>query len=165
MTPGPLILYSVNTYLAYRISERYYGQHHVWCSPCFDSRSSYNLGLITNPPTSNPSEIYHNLLAEVQRGDRHSSKIIDNKAGILQGVVYNRGIGVISEEETVEITAVVNNAETRDFKPLLYVIPFAPVASLVIDVPVHERAHPLSTEFRIERLPRALFDIIELEKM
>jgi hypothetical protein len=33
----PLILYSVNSWLAYIINERYYGgEHFVWCAPVFD---------------------------------------------------------------------------------------------------------------------------------
>lgn len=37
------------------------------------------------------------------------------------------------------------------------------VPGLVKEVPVEERAHPLSQEYIIESLPRRLFDIIKLE--
>ncbi len=37
---APLILYSTNTWLAYKIAERFYGDmHYVWCAPFFDSES------------------------------------------------------------------------------------------------------------------------------
>ncbi len=54
----PLVLYSVNTYLAFMINERYYeGKHYVWCSEVFDARDRDRLGLYGNiPPTSNPYE-------------------------------------------------------------------------------------------------------------
>jgi hypothetical protein len=36
------------------------------------------------------------------------------------------------------------------------------VETLVSDVPVKDRAHPLSVEFKVEALPRKCFDLIEL---
>src|SRR5438034_601490 len=61
----PLILYSTNTLLAYRVAELYYGRvHYVWCATYFnpDSLPAYDA---THPPTSTPSAIYHSLSAEV----------------------------------------------------------------------------------------------------
>ncbi len=79
-----IVLYSANTWLAYNIAERYYqGEHYVWCTPFFDSNVS-GPGY-TVAPTSSPKEIYINLYKETTRGDRHSSKIADNKVGILKG--------------------------------------------------------------------------------
>jgi len=87
----PLILYSVNTYLAYAINERYYDRvHYVWCSEVFDARSHNAFGRYANiPPTSNPRDIYRNLYEEVKRGDRHSAKIEANRQGIKQGAWKN----------------------------------------------------------------------------
>jgi hypothetical protein len=45
---------------------------------------------------------------------------------------------------------------------LLYIIPAGPVAGLVREVPVVERAHPLSVEYIIEALPKKYFDAIEI---
>jgi len=70
---------------------------------------------------------------------------------------------LISEDQKREIALIVRDAEIRDFEPLVYVMPFGRVSRLVSEVPVEERAHPLSHEYIIERLPRALFDIIKLE--
>jgi hypothetical protein len=160
----PLILYSTNTWLSYIIAERFYrSEHYVWCTPYFDSKSLPILDS-TTPPTSTPCEIYHSLSAEVCAGDRHSAKIKENKVGILKGATFKRKAGVINEQQEKDIAAIVEAAEQRDFKPLLYIIPFRPVAKLVMEVPVSERAHPLSVEYVIERLPRARFDIIELER-
>jgi hypothetical protein len=157
----PLILFSTNTWLAYIISERFYnGIHYVWCSPYFNSKVLPDYDC-TNPPTSNPIEIYKILQEESLRGDRHSPKIKENKVGIIKGAIYNQKMGVITEEQKKDIIAIVEIAETKDFRPLLYLIPFSIVSSIVKAVPVKDRAHPLSMEFVIESLPRNLFEIIE----
>jgi hypothetical protein len=135
----------------------------VWCTPYFDSKSLPEHDY-TIPPTSSPSEIYHSLYQEVIRGDRHSTKIEDNKKGILEGVSAKREVAVIDEQQKAEIIQVVEKAEILDFKPLLYIIPFNLVTELVEEVPVEERAHPLSVEYLIKELPRHLFDIITLER-
>ncbi len=37
MKKPPLVLYSANTLLAYKINETFYkGLHYVWCNPVFD---------------------------------------------------------------------------------------------------------------------------------
>jgi hypothetical protein len=160
-TPNPLILYSTNSWLAYIISERYYrGLHYVWCTPDAGpgSRSRHDT---TVPPTSSPLEVYRVLHEEVSRGDRHSARIERNRVGILRGAHSRRREGVIGEPQEVEIAAVVRFAETRDFKPLLFVIRFSRVRGRTREVAVEQRAHPLSLEYIIVSLPRTSFDIIE----
>jgi hypothetical protein len=56
----------------------------------------------------------------------------------------------------------VDAADIQQFKPLIYVIPYTAVAAIAVEVPVSNRAHPLSVEYVIERLPGGWFDIIEL---
>lgn len=63
-----------------------------------------------------------------------------------------------------EIAAIVDCSETADFRPLLYVIPYRAVSKQVKQVPVAERAHPLSEEYMIECLPRRYFDMIDFER-
>jgi hypothetical protein len=156
-----IVLYSANTWLAYNIAERYYhGEHYVWCTPFFDSQVGGHR--YTVAPTSSPKDIYINLYKETTRGDRHSTKIEDNKVGILKGAAYKKAAGVITEDQQKEIAAIVDAAERRDFTPLLYIIPYGPVSSLVKEVPVSERAHPLSVEYLIEALPKNSFDVIEI---
>ncbi len=157
----PILLYSTNTWLAYIIAQRFYkGERYVWCTPFFDPRSLATYDT-TVPPTSSPSEIYRNLDAEVRRGDRHSAKIKENRTGILRGANYKRASGIITEEEEKDIAAIVELAEIRDFRPLLYVIPYTLVSNLLREVPVRDRAAPLSQEYMIEKLPRRHFDILE----
>jgi hypothetical protein len=158
---SPLLLYSANTWLAYMIAERYYdGEHYVWCTPYFDSRqlSPHTMAV---PPTSSPAEIYQSLYQEVVRGDRHSSKIKENRIGILRGATVKKDQGVISEKQSLDIGAILDRAETRDFRPLIYVMPYVTVANRLSEVPIADRAHPLSVEYVIDRLPRGDFDVIE----
>ena len=56
----------------------------------------------------------------------------------------------------------IESASIREFRPLLFLIPFDRVETLVSDVPVKERAHPLSIEFKVQALPRNCFDVIEI---
>ena len=157
-----LVLYSTNTWLAYRISERYYNdEHYVWCTPYFDPRrSSFNVA--AEPPSSSPFEMYRSLSQDVIRGDRHSAKIQENRAGIRRGASVKRQQGVISEAQENEINSIVHLAQHADFRPLMFVIPYSPlVANRLSDVSPEDKAHPLSAEYIIECLPRASFDIIE----
>jgi len=151
----PIILYSANTWLANKISEKYYGDiHWVWCSPYFGPGS--------NPPSSTPSEIYRDLRQATSHGDRHNSKIIANKTGVLKGAIFKRVSNIISDERLTDINSIIESAETIDFRPLLYVIPVCEeLIPMMKEAPIRERAHPLSTEYVIEALPRRLFDIIE----
>jgi len=160
----PLILYSVNTYLAYMINERYYGRvHYVWCSEVFDARSHNALGRYANiPPTSNPRDIYLNLYEEVKRGDRHSAKIQENRKRILLGAKKKLQAGVISPGQYDEIQQIVGGVELYEFRPVLYLIPYHNVVGMVREATVAERAHLLSLELIIESLDRQLFDPIEV---
>lgn len=67
------------------------------------------------------------LEEEVRRRDLHSAKISENRVGILKGASVKRALGVISDIEVSEITAIVDAAQPGDFAPLLYVIPHEPV--------------------------------------
>jgi hypothetical protein len=158
----PIVLYSTNTWLSYVIGERFYGgEHYVWCTPDFDARALPRIDQVT-PPSSSPAEIYRDLHEDVRRGDQHSSKIKDSKAGILRGVEAKRAAGSISDADQREIVSMIERATGRDFRPLLYVIPFERVRANIAAAPVELRAHPLSREFIIERLPRSDFDVLEL---
>lgn len=158
------LLYSVNTWLAHNISIRYYGgAHYVWCSPIFSFRN-HSRYQATPPPTSCPSDIYHRLAEEVRRRDSHSAKIVENRSGLIAGAQKKHSAGIITDSELREIKEIEAAADYADFRPLLYLIPFVGVSHLLREVPVPERAHPLSQEFIIEELPTELFDVIDLEK-
>jgi hypothetical protein len=156
------VLYSTSTFLAYHIARRYYRDvHYAWCSPIFDVRSVNRLGPAV-PPTSSPCEIYWNLHEESGRGDRHSARIADNRAGIIRGAQYKRKSDVIDEDTESDIIQATGMAEARDFRPVLFVIPYQAVKRRIEKVPVSSRANPLSQECLIPLLPGKLFDVIEL---
>ena len=161
--PAPLILYSTNTWLAFAIAERYYGGiHFAWCSPFF--RPDAAVSSAAAPPTAIPGEIYDGFFEHVSRGDQHSPWIARNKIGILNGAVSKYVSEAINKEQLYQIDWITENAPIRDFRPLVFVIPFLGVEHLVEEVPPSERAHPLSVEYRIEALPRDRFDVIELRR-
>ena len=158
----PLVLYSTYSWLGYKINETSYrDQHYVWCTPHFDPRSRFAKESAV-PPTSSPREIYDILYEECKRRDRHSPKIDQNRLGILRGADVKKRLGVVSTTQHEEISAIVTSAELGDFHPLLLVIPYAPVAAIIKQVPIKDRAHPLSQEYIVENLPRAYFDVLEI---
>lgn len=161
----PLLLYSVNTYLAWAINDRYYnGRHFVWCSEVFDPRARGALSAhASTPPSSNPRDIYLDLRRAAESGDLGSPKIRETRNGIMNGANVNLSNGLIQATTFDEIVTVVDAADIRDYRPLLYVIPYEPMKARVRPVPVARRAHPLSREFVIEDLLTNEFDVIELE--
>jgi hypothetical protein len=58
---------------------------------------------------------------------------------------------------------VVEAAEVSDFAPLIFVIPYPLATEKLSRVPVSQRAHPLSAEFIISKLPRECFDVLRLD--
>jgi hypothetical protein len=158
---SPLLLYSTNTWLAYKIAQLYYKDvHYVWCTSYFNSNSAPAYDFIV-PPSSSPGAIYRNYYNDVRAGDKHSAIIAQNKAGILRGANCKEKARVITKKQKAEIYGIISEAEIRDFKPLLFIIPFTLITKLIRDVPIAERAHSLSVEYRIEYLPRKYFDIVE----
>ena len=70
--------------------------------------------------------------------------------------------GVITSQQSADIGMVIDASRLADFRPLVFVIPVTGVDGLVEDVPVQDKAHPLSEEYIIRNLPRQAFDVIEI---
>ncbi len=156
----PLLLYSTNTLMAYAIAEGFYGGvHYAWCSPMFDGTTA--AAHVNIPPTSSPAEIYRNLWEEVRRGELHSAVIRKNYEGIKRGARAQFNAGIIDSAAHEEIRRVLRRSAVRDFRPVLYIIPYDRAVEHVSEVPIEQRAHPLSPEYRVEQLPRDCFDMIE----
>jgi hypothetical protein len=152
-----LLLYSINSWLSYKIAEAYFQDvHYVWCSPFFNATR-------INPPSSNPIDIYNNLRSDVDGKDRHSSKIEQIRAGIIKGANIKKNHGIITEEQEQEIIEIVNAAEIEDFRPLIYIIPTEKVEKIVKQVSVKYKADKFSQEYIIEELHKNMFDIIDFE--
>ena len=159
-----LFLYSTATWLSHVIAQEYYGDsHYVWCCPYFDTKSIREPSAAP-PPSSCPKEIYLQLAKDVDAGDRHSPKIAQARAGIVAGAVVKKKAGLITDAQFSTITEIVELAESREFKPLLYVMSYRHVRRLLRDVEPREKAHPLSPEYVIEHLPRPCFDIIDFSR-
>jgi hypothetical protein len=158
--PDPLVLYSANTQLAYRINEHFYGQiHFVWCSALF-SATSRSID-VEMPQSSTPCDICRNYLEDITRRDLHSRSLQDNRAGLQTGLKAKLAERVITENQYLELEELVSKASLDEFRPLLYVIPFEGVRDLVKPAPLLEKAHPFSPEYRIKRLPRSRFDVLD----
>ena len=153
----PKLLYSTNTLLAHRISRKYYGDvHYVYCTSDFGCSSLSN-SLDVKPPTSSPLKIYRMLQEEVERGDLHSDKIDKNRIGLRKGVQAKFDARIVTDEDRQEILKVIERAEVREFKPLMYTMIYKEVKHLLTSIPVEDRAHPLANEYIIQCLPRNLF--------
>lgn len=128
--PEPLVLYSANTLLAYRINEHFYGQSHfVWCSPFF-SASAASID-VQMPPSSTPCDICRSYLEDIYRQDRHSVRIQRNQTGIKKGMRAKRNQGALTPEQYKEISRLVSTSSLEDYRPLLYIIPFDGIRDLV----------------------------------
>ncbi|EHK8987298.1 hypothetical protein V4T56_004190 [Vibrio vulnificus] len=150
------ILYSVNTWLAYKISEIYYRDtHYVWCAPSFNTNGD-------NPPSSDPATIYSTLANDVKGMDKHSAKISQNRTGLLKSAEIKLKDGTITEAQHKEIIEITNNAELQDFRPLIYAIPHNLVEGDVKPASIKIKANYFSKEFIIESLKRDQFDIIDI---
>lgn len=157
----PLILYSVNSSLAYNVSRHYYGdKHFVWCTPYFDASPIHGRAY-TVPPSSSPAEIYRTYARDIAARDTHSDKIQNNRVGIVRGARAMRRSGVVNAAQYNEIDQIVKLADMADFEPLVFVIPFDKVRHMAKLVPPTKRAHPLSVEYTIQSLPGDWFDIIK----
>jgi len=158
----PILLYSASTWLAYSVAERFYGVHYAWCTAFYDGITAprhFNI-----PPTSSPAEIYLNLEEETRRGDLHSDAIRRNVTGIMTGAEAKLQTGAITDAQYQEIEVIVEKAQIPDFRPVLYVIPFDRLEGRVPEVPVTQRAHPLSLEYRVDGMRRGCFDVLEIRR-
>ncbi|AUD00988.1 hypothetical protein [Spirosoma pollinicola] len=158
-----MILYSTNVFLKYHIQQKYFNDvHYVWCSELFDSKTAsiYSPGSLV-PPSSNPADIYRQLKADVSGGDSHSAKIVEQRASIIARATEWEINGVINSLVKDDIIYIATNGSINYWRPLIYVIPKAPLITRLHTVPASKCAG-LGTEYIINDLNRAEFDIIEL---
>lgn len=148
------LLYSVGTLLAYKIANRYYKRHYVWCTTNFDSKKQ--------PITSNPQTICRRYLEQILTSDRHTVEIEKNKVGILTGAKINFDKGLISKAQYNIIKNIVACAEYESFFPVIYIIYTERVKHKCIRVRKEDCASDTSLEFKIESLEDGEFSIINL---
>ncbi len=157
----PLVLYSTTTKLAYSLVQRYYrALHYVWCAP----RPEFDRFALRNPPSSDPISLYWRFHRDIEDGDEHSSQIERHRSGLLFGASVKEEQGVIDLPTRERIEAQVRRAPMGDFSPLLLVIPYSAVSSLVKAADVADAAKAMAEEYIIDGLPRDCFDVLELHR-
>lgn len=163
-----VVLYSVQSALAFYINEEYYNKkHYAWCSPFFDYRTESRRTPAV-PYTSNPKDIYNKLKENISIIDRHynRSEIERNVMGLLRGAQIMREKERITESTYLDIKSIIKTSQDglnikEYFRPLLYVIPYKLNENLIKSVSVEDRALPFSSEYIIEELPSGNFSIID----
>jgi hypothetical protein len=96
----------------------------------------------------------------IQRKDLHDGKIEAQKASFMKLAVEWAKAGAITPEQKDEIFYLVDKASFDYWRPLIYVIPRAPVAARLEPVPIAQCAG-LGPEFILRDLHATEFDLIE----
>jgi hypothetical protein len=161
---GSPVLYSTNPFLKLHIQEKYRQDlHYVWCSESFDSSKAPAYATAMRlAPSSDPSRIYADLKAAVGGGDTHCAKIAAQRASLMKLAAGWRKRGEISDADKEDIVYLAKNSALVEWRPLIYVIPRAPVEARLLPVPAKKRAGVGSEFILDETLRRDEFDIIEL---
>jgi len=162
--PGQL-LYSTNPWFATDISMRYRGGvHFAWVCEYFDSSKAPSGSAASKiAPSSNPWRIYDRLSEECDQEENHSELIKGYKRTFKRLARTWLSDASITEEQHDEIIASVRSPSWKIWKPVLYVIPRAPIEATpgrLISVKRPDRAS-YGPELQIADLKRDEFDIIE----
>ena len=159
--PQPLILWSASNRVVHFVNSRFFGYHYSWCSPVFDASAvgRYARGA-GQPPSSDPVTIYRNLHAAVTRRDEHDPHIARQKKTLASVALQLSAGGSISDEDAKEVVAYLDATAIADWWPVIYVIPYAPVAGRVLAVPRTDRASA-EPEYVIPDLKADEFEVIE----
>ncbi len=161
LSSDTLLVYSTNSWIAYEISREFYrDEHYVWCAPGWDEETLSRKGH-GNPGSATPFDIYYQFLGDIQRRERHGQIIRNNRIGIRSGARAKLRAGIIGREKYEEILYRVNHAESLDFRPLLYLIPYTEeIDGRLIVVQSRDRAGFSSAEYKIASLPGKCFDVM-----
>jgi hypothetical protein len=160
--PGP-ILYSANPYFAHYLAVNYrHGVHFAWCSECYDPTTvAATSAAAAIAPSSSPRGIFERLKADCDGEDKHSSLIKGYRKKfrrLAKGWWADRSINA---DAYAEIDSIVKSASWKIWRPVLYVIPRAPIESAgrLKTVPYPTRAG-LGPELQIADLALHEFDLI-----
>lgn len=147
--------------MKYRIQRDYRGRFFAWCSPFFDGSKlgGYTLGA-DQVPTSDPFSIYRDLANAVNKNDEHNAKIAEQKKNLPALALRWLNAGEIDQPVCDEIVAMVSLATFREWRPLIFVIPYQRVNGRAKLVDRSRRAS-VEHEYIVEDLGIDEFDIIE----
>lgn len=162
--PSP-ILYSTNPWIAHEFATKYLaGTHFAWCSEYFDPASAAaGSAAAAIAPSSSPKGLYEQLKRDCDAEEGHSDTLKRYKKTFKRLASLWFSAGTISESDRDEIVAVVNKPAWRIWRPVLYVIPRAPIESAgrLENVTRADRA-AYGAEWQIKDLKTEEFDIIEV---
>ncbi|MBQ3166501.1 MAG: hypothetical protein IJC01_04100 [Clostridia bacterium] len=162
----PILLYSINSRLAYNINKRYYKKHYVWCATKFNTNDN-PVADRNNPDSSNPFEILKTFNEEIKKvlKDLHHTPhfLIERLNGVLYGLEINRDC--LGEELCKDLSENIkqqrdNNTIWQQLKPVIYVIPYSLVKDRITPVPPSKTAGILSEEYILTDLKDEEFDVI-----
>ena len=164
MATSSLILYSTNPWVKFHLQERFRkDKHYVWCSEYSDSRAAARGSLASLvPPSSNPVEIYMELASAVSRNDRHHSKIESIKANYLSLSAGWVSDGSMSTTDRDELVYMLEHAEMKYWRPMLYLIPRSSVDHARLEAVHPSKRAGLGPEFIIKDLCSSEFELLEL---
>lgn len=155
------LLFSVNTYLSYKIAEKYYNHiHYAWFTTKFDFG-------VSQPASSNPRAICNELLNAIASDDHHSEKIQRISDGILSGAYSKRKEKVISSDEEDIIRALVERGKKELYlmMPVIFISSWERAKDYCEIVNDADKASERSVELLCRKLPRDFFDIIETQEL
>jgi hypothetical protein len=166
--PGPL-LYSCNPFFAFDICERYRGGvFYAWCSEYLDAAIAPGISSAHYiPDNSRPLWIYTHVHRAAHAEDQGNDKIKNYRKTFrsLARDWFTRG--EISPTAREEIIASVKAGSWRIWRPVIYVIPRAPIEATpgrLALVPRKARGG-YGDEFIISDLRRSEFDVVTLHEL
>jgi len=117
-------------------------------------------------PSSNPKRIYERLLEDCRNEEGHSDRIRGYKKTFTRLARGWLSDGSITKEQHDEILASVRSPSWKIWRPVLYVIPRAPIEAgkrlKLVRVPDRAAFGP---EMTIEDLHVSEYDVIELDPL
>lgn len=147
--------------LKFKVNENFIGYHYVWCSPVFEAAALGRGALgADQPASSDPATIYRRLHGDVAGRDRHANEIARQRESMKGTALLLVANKTIIDETAAMIAEMVDEADLHDFRPVLYAIPYQPVAARVQLVKTGKRAS-IEPEYIIPDLKSGEFHMIE----
>jgi hypothetical protein len=141
------------------------GEHFVWCSESYDpGAAATGSASASVAPSASPRTIFDVLHDDCAKEERHSALINGYRKTFKRLATDWLSAGRINKDEFDEIVAVVKGPSWRIWRPVLYVIPRAPIelAGRLHSVPYRRRAS-YGAELLIKDLVPKEFDLIECQ--
>ncbi|KVT23033.1 hypothetical protein WK48_23305 [Burkholderia ubonensis] len=137
------------------------GKHFVWCSEHYDPTTApAGSAAAAIAPSSSPKGIYDILHGDCAREDTHSTLIKGYRKTFQRLAKAWLADGSLSKDQYDEVVATVKSQSWRIWRPVLFVIPRAPVDARIVMVPHRNRA-AYGPELQIVDLMPHEFDLIE----